>query len=56
MLECIARFRVECSGALYDVMARGNERRTVFANDANLQLWLATLTEMVEGFGVVVHC
>jgi hypothetical protein len=28
----------------------------VFARDADRQLWLATLAEMVEGFGVVVHC
>jgi putative transposase len=48
--------RVEFSGALYHVMARANERRMVFARDADRQLWLATLAEMVEGFGVVVHC
>ncbi len=35
-------------------MARGNERRTVFARDVDRQLWLSTLAEMVEGFAVVV--
>jgi hypothetical protein len=37
-------------------MARGNGCRTVYARDADRQLWLATLAEMVEGFGVVLHC
>lgn len=48
--------RVEFPGALYHVTARGNERRSVFAKDADRLLWLETLAEMVEGFGVLVHC
>ena len=31
--------RVEFSGALYHIMARGNERRTMFARDAERQVW-----------------
>ena len=47
--------RVEFEGAIYHVMARGNERRAVFRDDNDRQRLLETLAEMVERFGVRVH-
>ncbi|MFA6560773.1 MAG: transposase [Verrucomicrobiia bacterium] len=47
--------RVEFEGAVYHVMARGNERRRIFRADADRKLWLRTLEEMTGQFGVVVH-
>jgi len=47
--------RVEFEGAVYHVMARGNERRRIFRADADRKLWLRTLEEMISQFGVVVH-
>jgi putative transposase len=47
--------RVEFAGAVYHVMARGNERRSIFRDDQDRRLFLETLGEMVQQFGVVVH-
>ncbi|HUJ09265.1 MAG TPA: transposase [Verrucomicrobiae bacterium] len=47
--------RVEFEGAVYHVMARGNERKAVFRDDKDRQRFLETLAEMVERFGVRVH-
>ena len=47
--------RVEFEGAVYHVMARGNERRAVFRDDNDRQRFLETLAEIVERFGVRVH-
>src|SRR2546425_3894821 len=47
--------RVEFPGAVYHVMARGNERRTTFCDDQDRWRFLETLAEMVEQFGVRVH-
>lgn len=49
------RVRVEFAGALYHVMARGNERREVFRDDQDRQRFLACLGEAVERFGWRVH-
>jgi REP element-mobilizing transposase RayT len=46
---------VEFEGAVYHVMARGNERRDVFRDDADRRQFLEVLKEMVERFGVLVH-
>ena len=47
--------RVEFPDAAYHVMARGNERRSVFRDDVDRRRFLATLGELVERFGVRVH-
>lgn len=47
--------RVEFEGAVYHVMARGNERRAIFRSDADRERFLQTLAEMVSRFGVLVH-
>ena len=47
--------RVEFEGACYHVTARGNERREVFRSDDDRRLFLRTLGEAAERFGLVVH-
>jgi REP element-mobilizing transposase RayT len=47
--------RVEFEGATYHVMARGNERRPIFRDDRDRELWLKTLSETVQRFGILVH-
>ena len=47
--------RVEFEGAVYHVTARGNERRRIFRSDKDRALFLETLGQMTERFGVVVH-
>lgn len=47
--------RVEFAGAVYHVMARGNEHREVFRDDKDRQRFLETVEEMVERFGTRVH-
>ena len=46
---------MEFAGAVYHVMARGNERREVFRDDQDRQRLLAALAEAVERFGLRVH-
>ncbi len=50
--------RVEFAGAVYHVMARGNERRAIFRDDHDRRLFLRTVGEMVAAFGVrvVAYC
>ncbi len=47
--------RIEFAGAVYHVMARGNERRAIFYDDQDRRRFLETLAEMVEQFGVRIH-
>ena len=47
--------RIEFPGAVYHVMARGNERRAVFFDDQDRRRFLDTLAEMILQFGVRVH-
>ena len=42
--------RVEFPGAVYHVMARGNERKSIFLDDQDRKRFLTTLSEMVERF------
>jgi REP element-mobilizing transposase RayT len=46
---------VEFPGAVYHVMARGNERKAIFRDDPDRCRFLETLGEMVERFGVRLH-
>ena len=47
--------RVEFEGAVYHVMARGNERQAIFRSTQDRALFLDTLGETVTQFGLVVH-
>jgi putative transposase len=47
--------RVEFPGAVYHVMARGNERREIFRDDRDRQRFLETLGEVVSQSGLSVH-
>jgi REP element-mobilizing transposase RayT len=47
--------RVEFPGAVYHVMARGNERREVFRDDQDRKRFLETLAETVRQFGLRLH-
>ena|SRR3989338_1404714 len=47
--------RIEYEGACYHVTARGNERKEIFQNDQDRELFLKTLKEMLSTFGAVLH-
>jgi REP element-mobilizing transposase RayT len=47
--------RLEHPGALWHVTSRGNERRTIFRDDADRSLFLAVLAEVVELFAWRLH-
>jgi REP element-mobilizing transposase RayT len=47
--------RLERAGARYHVTARGNERRRIFRSDEDRVLFLETLRQMIERFGIVLH-
>ncbi len=47
--------RIEFAGAVYHVMARGNERRAIFFDDQDRRRFLETLAQMADQFGVRVH-
>ena len=47
--------RIEFAGALYHVMARGNERREIFRDDRDRQRFLDTMAEAVEQYGLRLH-
>ena len=43
--------RIEYAGAVYRVMARGNQGRPIFADDQDRQAWLNTLGQACENTG-----
>ena len=47
--------RVEFAGAVYHVMARGNERREIFRDETDRGRFLEAVEESVEQFGLRVH-
>jgi len=47
--------RVEFAGAVYHVMARGNERRAIYRDDEDRRRFMDTVGEMAERFGIRVH-
>ena len=47
--------RIEYAGAVYHVMARGNQGRPIFADDRDRKRWLETLSEACERTGWRVH-
>lgn len=48
--------RIEYPGACYHITARGNERKAIYRDDVDRQLFLETLEEMLDQFGVMLHC
>ena len=55
MRDMARPIRVEFAGAVYHVMARGNERRDVFRDDEDRRRFVDTLAEAVPQFGLRVH-
>ena len=47
--------RIEYDGAIYHVMARGNQGRDLFAIEWERRCWLGTLEEVVDRAGWRVH-
>jgi putative transposase len=47
--------RIEYAGAVYHVMARGNQGRAIFKDDKDRQIFLETLAEVCEKTGWLVH-
>lgn len=47
--------RIEYAGAVYHVMARGNQGRAIFADDLDRQTWLDTLAQACAKTGWRIH-
>jgi len=47
--------RIEYNGALYHVTSRGNERRAIFKDDGDRQLFLRILAQVTERFHWICH-
>src|SRR5574341_1963263 len=47
--------RIEYDGALYHVTSRGNERKAIFKDDADRQLFLGILSRVTERFHWICH-
>ena len=47
--------RIEYDGALYHVTSRGNERKAIFRDDTDRELFLATLFQVTERFHWLCH-
>ncbi len=47
--------RIEYDGALYHVTSRGNERKAIFRDDTDRELFLATLFRVTERFHWLCH-
>ena len=48
--------RIEFGNAVYHIVARGNERKEIFRVDKDRHIFLQTLEQMIEQFGVMLHC
>ena len=49
------QIRIEYGGAVYHVMARGNQGQTIFADNLDRRVWVKTLGEACEKTGWRVH-
>jgi putative transposase len=47
--------RIEYDGALYHVTSRGNERKAIFKDDTDRELFLSTLAQVTERFHWTCH-
>ena len=49
------KVRIQYEGAVYHVMCRGDRREAIFADDADREMFLATLAQMCGRSGMRVH-
>ena len=49
------KIRMEYAGAVYHIVARGNQGRRIYADDLDRQWWLETLAEGCEQTGWRIH-
>lgn len=49
------KIRIEYAGAVYHIMARGNQGRDIFREDRDRKLWLGTLGEACQKTGWLLH-
>jgi len=49
------KIRIEYAGAVYYVMARGNQGRDIYADDRDRKLWLETPADACEKTGCRLH-
>lgn len=47
--------RIEFPGAIYHVTSRGNARKKIFLNDSDREIFINTLSWVVERFGWICH-
>jgi len=47
--------RIEYSGAVYHITSRGNEKRPVFKDDPDREIFLKTLTHVNERYNWICH-
>lgn len=47
--------RIEYDGALYHVTSRGNERKPIFKDDTDQDLFLDTFSQVVDRFNWLCH-
>lgn len=47
--------RIEFDGALYHVSSRGNERKAIFKDDSDREMFLGTVAEVTERFHWICH-
>ncbi|SPE58686.1 hypothetical protein SBV1_2790010 [Verrucomicrobia bacterium] len=47
--------RIEYAGAIYHVMARGNQGQKIYADDGDRKLWLSTLGQAWRRTGWRIH-
>jgi len=47
--------RIEYDGALYHLTSRGNERKAIFRDDTDRELFLATLSQVADRFHWICH-
>ncbi len=50
-----SKIRIEYAGAAFNVMARGDQGRAIYADECDRKLWLATLGEACENTGWRIH-
>jgi len=47
--------RLEFAGALYHITSRGNERKAIYFEDTDFELFLTLLRKVCEQYNWVVH-
>jgi putative transposase len=55
MMAMARPLKIEYDGALYHITSRGNERKRIFQDDADRELFLNTLSQVNERFNWICH-